>query len=57
MTKNNIINRLKKSKAIRRKELANLSFSEKILILVRLQEMVNSVNKVKGKKSITVWEI
>ena len=57
MTKNDIVNHLKKNKATRRKELAKLSFPEKILILVRLQEMVNSVNKMKGKRPVLVWKI
>lgn len=57
MTENKIISRLKKSKLSRRKELAKLSFPEKILILVRLQEMFNSINTVKGKKRVIVWKI
>lgn len=57
MTKNKIINHLKKNKISRRKELAKLPFPEKILILVRLQEMANSINKIKGRKQITVWKI
>lgn len=57
MANNRIINRLKKQKMVRRKELALLSFHEKILILVRLQALVNSVNRVKGKKQIMVWKV
>lgn len=57
MTKNKIINQVRKNKATRRKKLAKLPFHEKILILIRMQEMVNSINKVKGKKGVAVWKI
>lgn len=57
MTKNKIVNDLKTAKIARRKELARLSFPEKIVILLRLQEMFNGINKAKGKRPIAVWKI
>jgi hypothetical protein len=41
----------------RRKELAKLSFPEKILILIQLQKMVDSINKIKGRHRIAIWKL
>ena len=57
MTKNKIISHLRTSKMARRKELAKLSFPEKILILIQLQKMVDSINKIKGRHRIAIWKL
>ena len=57
MIRNKIIDHLKKQKIARRRALAMLSFPEKILILVHLQDLINSVNKIKGRQQINVWKI
>jgi hypothetical protein len=57
MTTNRIVNHLKKAKLARRRELAKLSFPEKILILIRLQKMVDGINQIKGRRRIVVWKL
>ena len=48
---------LQKVKLARRRKLAQLSFPEKILILVRLQKLANDINKIKGRKPIVIWKV
>ena len=57
MIRNKIIDHLKKQKIARRRALAMLSFPEKILILVHLKDLKNSVKKIKGKQKINFWKI
>jgi hypothetical protein len=50
------IDRLFAAKEARRRRLAALPFPDKVRIVVRLQEMVASVLRARGKK-VRVWNI
>ena len=57
---NKEINRLFKAKISFHKELAKISFEEKIEILVRLQKMANGIqvfSAKKRKRRQKIWEI
>ncbi|GAG30057.1 unnamed protein product [marine sediment metagenome] len=53
----NEIKKLFKEKELFHKDLAKLSFEQKIKMLVRLQEIANDMKSVVGKKKRTVWKV
>ena len=57
MGRNSPPKKLIEAKARRRKDLAKLSFKEKIRILVRLQEMAGGIRKPGKQQAKGVWQI
>lgn len=51
------IEKLFQAKNLFHKEMAKLSFEEKIEILVKLQKIANDIRPVSGKKQGRVWKI
>ena len=52
-----LLNRIAETKHKHRVKLANLPFSEKIKILVKLQEIDNALAKAAGRKTGRIWEL
>jgi len=52
-----ILNRIIKAKRQRRKELASLSYKEKIQILIQLQKFAGGVKKPGKKRNSGAWSI
>ena len=57
MERTEILNRIIKAKIQRRKELANLSYKEKIQILIQLQKFAEGVKKQGKKRNLSTWSI
>lgn len=57
MDQDKVLKNLFREKNLRRKELSELSFKEKIKILVQLQEMAKGVKKPGENKERTIWMI
>jgi len=57
LRQNKAIEKIIKGKEQRRKELSELSFKEKIHILVKLQKMAEGVKKQDKTADRTVWHI
>ncbi len=53
----NNIEKIFESKKLFHKELAKLSFEEKIKILIKLQEIANDIKLATGRKTNRVWKI
>lgn len=51
------IEKLFQAKNLFHKEMAKLSFEEKIEILVKLQTIANDIRSVNGKKQRKVWKV
>ena len=51
------IEKLFQAKNLFHKEMAKLSFEEKIEILVKLQKIANDIRSANGKKQRKVWKI
>jgi hypothetical protein len=54
---NEMLNRIIESKKLRRKELAGLTFKEKVEILIQLQKFAEGVKKPGGKRYPKAWSI
>jgi len=52
-----ILNRIIKAKRLRQKELASLSYKEKIQILIQLQKFAEGVKKPGKKRNLSAWSI
>lgn len=57
MIENKVLENIIKEKKLRRKELSELSFKEKIRILVQLQKMARGVTKQGKAVERNVWPI
>jgi hypothetical protein len=53
----NAIEKLRRIKSLRRKELAKLPFETKIEVLVKLQKMAQGIKRKGGEGIKTVWQI
>ena len=57
MERTEILNRIIKAKRQRQKELASLSYKEKIQILIQLQKFAEGVKKPGKKRILGTWSI
>ncbi len=57
MERTEILDRIIKAKRQRRKELASLSYKEKIQILIQLQKFAEGVKKPGKKRNSGAWSI